>query len=74
MLDTAEIESDGLLAAGAILTPGKIIRSKEMWAGNPAKFVRMLSDEAVETNRRIAPRYAELAAEYLASTLASTRA
>ena len=74
VLDTAEIESDGLLAAGAILTPGKIIRSKEMWAGNPAKFVRMLSDEAVETNRRIAPRYAELTSEYLALTLASTRA
>lgn len=32
VLDAAEIESDGFLAAGAILTPGKIIRSREMWA------------------------------------------
>ena len=72
VLDTAEIESDGLLAAGAILTPGKVIRSREMWAGNPARFVRVLSDETVEANRRIAPRYADLAAEYLASTLAIT--
>jgi len=68
VLDGAAIESDGFLAAGAILTPGKIIRAREMWAGNPAKFVRVLSDEAVAANRKIAPRYADLAAEYLAST------
>ena len=73
VLDTAVIESDGFLAAGAILTPGKIIRTREMWAGNPAKFVRVLSDEAVEANRKIAPRYADLAAEYLALTTTNAR-
>jgi len=73
VLDTAVIESDGFLAAGAILTPEKIIRTREMWAGNPAKFVGVLSDEAVEANRKIAPRYADLAAEYLALTTTNTR-
>ena len=36
VMDGCEIASDGMLAAGAMLTPGKRIGAAEMWAGRPA--------------------------------------
>ena len=45
VLDEAVIEGGGMLAAGAMLTPGKRLPSGELWAGSPARRVRALSDE-----------------------------
>ncbi|MET0589100.1 MAG: gamma carbonic anhydrase family protein [Novosphingobium sp.] len=45
VMDGCRIESDGMLAAGAMLTPGKVIRSREMWLGRPAVFTRNLNDD-----------------------------
>jgi carbonic anhydrase/acetyltransferase-like protein (isoleucine patch superfamily) len=41
------IESDGMLAAGALLTPGKRITSRQLWGGRPAALMRELTDTAV---------------------------
>ena len=41
------IESDGMLAAGALLTPGKRIAARQLWGGRPAAFMRDLTDAAV---------------------------
>ena len=41
------IESDGMLAAGALLTPGKRIAARQLWGGRPAAFMRDLNDAAV---------------------------
>jgi carbonic anhydrase/acetyltransferase-like protein (isoleucine patch superfamily) len=41
------IESDGMLAAGALLTPGKRIGARQLWGGRPAVFMRDLTDQAV---------------------------
>jgi len=41
------IESDGMLAAGALLTPGKRIGSRQLWGGRPAAFMRDLTDAAI---------------------------
>lgn len=41
------IEGDGMLAAGALLTPGKRIGARHLWGGRPAAFMRELSDNAV---------------------------
>lgn len=61
VMDGCTIESDALLGAGAMLTPGKAIRSRELWVGRPAKFLRTLTDEEVVNNRRAAGHYVELA-------------
>jgi carbonic anhydrase/acetyltransferase-like protein (isoleucine patch superfamily) len=45
VLDGAVIEEGGLLAAGALLTPGKRIGVNELWAGSPARLVRVMSAE-----------------------------
>jgi len=41
------IESDGMLAAGALLTPGKRIVSRQLWGGRPAAYMRDLTDAAL---------------------------
>jgi carbonic anhydrase/acetyltransferase-like protein (isoleucine patch superfamily) len=41
------IESDGMLAAGALLTPGKRIGARQLWGGRPAAFMRDLTDAAI---------------------------
>lgn len=64
IMDLAVVEEYGMVAAGAILTPGKIVKSGELWGGNPARFMRMLSDKEKEYIAISAQNYAELAAEY----------
>ncbi len=57
VLNGATIEGDGMLAAGAMLTAGKVIRSGELWAGRPAKFLRELRSEEIESNRNGVRQY-----------------
>ena len=45
VMDKASVESFGFLAANSLLTPGKTVKSHELWAGSPAKFVRKTTDE-----------------------------
>ena len=50
-MDGARIESDAMLAAGAMLTTGKVIASRQMWLGRPAAYARDLTDAALEDMR-----------------------
>jgi carbonic anhydrase/acetyltransferase-like protein (isoleucine patch superfamily) len=47
VMDGCQIHSDGMLAAGALLTQGKVIESRQLWTGRPAKYLRNLTDEAL---------------------------
>jgi carbonic anhydrase/acetyltransferase-like protein (isoleucine patch superfamily) len=47
-----------------MLTPGKRIGRGELWAGRPAKLLRMLSDEEIARNRAGAAGYVLLAKEH----------
>jgi carbonic anhydrase/acetyltransferase-like protein (isoleucine patch superfamily) len=58
------IESDGMLAAGAMLTPGKRIGARELWAGRPAKLLRLLSEADIARNRAGVAHYVELARKH----------
>jgi carbonic anhydrase/acetyltransferase-like protein (isoleucine patch superfamily) len=48
VMDGCRIASDGMLAAGAMLTPGKTIESRQLWSGRPAKYMRDLTDEGLD--------------------------
>jgi carbonic anhydrase/acetyltransferase-like protein (isoleucine patch superfamily) len=61
VMDGCEIESDAMLAAGAMLTPGKRIPAGQLWAGRPAKYVRDLSPEELAGQRSGVAHYVELA-------------
>jgi len=64
VMDLARVESNGMLAAGAVLTPGKVVKSGQIWAGNPAKYFRDLKQEEIDYIKISADNYASLAEEY----------
>src|SRR6187399_1891821 len=45
IMDGAIIGSNSVIAAGAIILPGTIVESGSMWAGNPGKRMKDISDE-----------------------------
>ena len=70
VMDGCEIESEAMLAAGAMLTPGKRIPSGQLWAGRPAKYVRNLSREELEGQRQGVAHYVALAKAHSEATKA----
>ncbi len=65
MLDESVLEEEAMLAAGAVLTPKKVVPSGQLWAGNPAKYMRDLKPEEITFFKQSAENYVQLAAEYL---------
>lgn len=53
------IEGDGMLAAGALLTPGKRIASGQLWTGRPAAYARDLNERAISEMRLGVAHYVE---------------
>ncbi|KAL0429619.1 UNVERIFIED_CONTAM: Gamma carbonic anhydrase-like 2, mitochondrial [Sesamum radiatum] len=47
LMEGSLVETHSILEAGSVLPPGRRIPSGELWAGNPAKFVRSLSHEEI---------------------------
>ncbi len=45
VMDGAVVEGMAMLAAGALLTPGKHVPKGQLWAGRPAKFMREMTEE-----------------------------
>ena len=41
------VETNSILEAGSVLPPGRRIPTGEIWAGNPARFVRKLTHEEI---------------------------
>lgn len=74
VMDGCTIESDAMLAAGAMLTPGKCIPARQLWAGRPAKMLRELDDAAIEDQRSGAARYVGYAQRHGAAVRAATQA
>ncbi len=64
IMDLARVESFALVAAGCVITPGKIVKSGQIWGGNPGKYLRDLTKEEKEYILVSAKNYSELANEY----------
>ena len=67
VMDGCEIEGDAMLAAGAMLTPGKHIPAGQLWAGRPAKYVRELSEADIAGMRAGVAHYVALAKRHAAA-------
>jgi gamma-carbonic anhydrase len=65
VMNGAIIEGDAMLAAGAMLTQGKRIETRQLWAGSPARFVRDLDDAAVTGMRIGVAHYVENAKQHM---------
>ncbi len=58
VMDDAEVGEGALVAAGSVVLSRTKIGAHEMWAGAPAKFVKMVEPEkAKEMNVKIAKNY-----------------
>ncbi|HET6631487.1 MAG TPA: gamma carbonic anhydrase family protein [Rhodanobacteraceae bacterium] len=66
LLDGAIVRRHGFVGAGALLPPGKVVGEGELWLGNPARRVRVLSDAEIEALHYSAAHYVELKDRYLA--------
>lgn len=66
VLDGAIVRRHGFVGAGALVSPGKVVGEGELWLGNPAKKVRMLSDAEIEALYYSAGHYVRLKEDYLA--------
>lgn len=67
VMDGCTIESDGMLAAGSMLTPGKTIGAGELWMGRPAKKLRDLTAEEIAGNQLGVAHYVQLAKAHKAA-------
>lgn len=68
-LDGSVIEEFGLLAAGSLLAPGKVVPARMVAMGTPAKVVREITPEEEEMIRSIPLKYRELKDVYRNSEL-----
>lgn len=61
VLDGAVVEKGAIVAAGAIVPPGKRVPANQIWAGNPARFLRDVEEEERGFVGASASNYAQLA-------------
>lgn len=45
IMDNVVVEEYGFVAAGALISPNKIIKSRQLWAGVPGKYIRDITED-----------------------------
>lgn len=65
VMDGVVVGRQSIIAAGALVTPGKIIEPQSLWAGVPAKFVRKLTEEELSWLEKSAENYVKYKNAYL---------
>jgi carbonic anhydrase/acetyltransferase-like protein (isoleucine patch superfamily) len=60
------IEAEAMLAAGALLAPGKRIPARQLWSGRPATFMRELDDRMIAGLQMGVAHYVENAKHHAA--------
>lgn len=69
LMEGSLIEKHAILEAGSVLPPGRRIPSGELWAGNPARFVRLLTIDEVAEIPKIAKAVSYIAQEHASEFL-----
>uniref|UniRef100_A0A9I9CZY6 Gamma carbonic anhydrase 1, mitochondrial n=1 Tax=Cucumis melo TaxID=3656 RepID=A0A9I9CZY6_CUCME len=71
LLDGVVVEKNAMVAAGALVRQNTKIPSGEVWGGNPAKFLRKLTDEEIAFISQSATNYLNLAQVHAAENAKS---
>ncbi|KAL7117337.1 hypothetical protein ACP275_03G065800 [Erythranthe tilingii] len=71
LLDGVVVEKHAMVAAGSLVRQSTRIPSGEVWAGNPAKFLRKLTDEEIAFISQSATNYINLAKVHAAENTKS---
>ncbi len=64
VMDDCRVETGAMVAAGALVTPGKVVGAGELWAGSPAKPMRPVSEADKAMMEWTAPHYVRLASKH----------
>eukprot|EP00246_Nothoceros_aenigmaticus_P017578 TRINITY_DN8710_c0_g1_i1.p1 TRINITY_DN8710_c0_g1~~TRINITY_DN8710_c0_g1_i1.p1 ORF type:complete len:254 (+),score=53.75 TRINITY_DN8710_c0_g1_i1:131-892(+) len=64
LLDGVVVEKGAMVAAGSLVTQNTRIPSGQIWAGNPAKFLRKLTGEELAFIHKSAENYSQLAEDH----------
>lgn len=65
VLDNVQVEDEVFIAAGSLVTPGKVLKRGWLYAGQPAKPVRELRPAEIENLRYSAEHYVRVKNRYL---------
>ncbi len=65
IMDDVVVESGAMVAAGALVPPRKIIKTGQIWAGNPAKPLRDLTADETAYIKKSEDNYVKHVMEYL---------
>ncbi|CAA2964072.1 gamma carbonic anhydrase-like 2, mitochondrial isoform X2 [Olea europaea var. sylvestris] len=69
LMEGSLIETHSILEAGSVVPPGRRIPSGELWAGNPARFVRTLTHEETLEIPKLAVAINDLSKGYFSEFL-----
>ena len=67
VMDDVVVESGAMVAAGALVTPRKVVKAGQIWAGSPAKYLRDLTTEESAFIKISEANYVKHVEEYLAA-------
>lgn len=65
ILDGAIVESQVMVAAGSLVSPGKVLKSGYLYLGNPARQVRQLTEQEIAFFKYSAAQYVALKDKHL---------
>lgn len=69
LMEGSMMEAYSVLAPGSVLPPARRVPEGELWAGNPARFVRKLTEDEKEEIRTVADDVRRLAWQHAAEEL-----
>lgn len=65
IMDDVIVESGAMVAAGALITPNKVVKKGQIWAGNPGKYFRDLTEKEAAFIKISEDNYVKHVEEYL---------
>ncbi|GAB2289380.1 Gamma carbonic anhydrase-like 2, mitochondrial [Dionaea muscipula] len=69
LMEGSLVETNSILEAGSVVPPGRRIPAGELWAGNPARFVRTLTHEETLEIPKLAVAINDLSRSYFSEFL-----
>lgn len=73
IIDGATVKTGGMVAAGAVVTYRKEVPAGQIWAGNPAKFMREMKQAEKDFILQSAQNYVNDANDYLTAGIGKDR-
>lgn len=65
VMDRSRVEKGAMVAAGALITPNKIVGAGELWGGSPAGKLRNVGEDLQEMMDYIWPAYVNLSHDFV---------